>query len=159
MLIIKRIKAFFYCFSIYQIELLWKFSGLFIIIILIFVFQIFGIVEIIPTVCAITSIEDSLDTPIPLEDIEDEEALSIEINEPDLYEEIPDHIVSVQETPTLLPGWANKEAAKTSGLLIGVLIGLATRTYLLIISPNSGFSCNAYHHRAMQLREFLRNFY
>lgn len=159
MLIINRIKAFFSCLSIYQVKLLWKLFGFFTIVILIFVLQVFDIVETIPTVCAITSIEDSLDEPIPLEVVDNEDGFSIQRSESHFYEEIPDNTPSFTENPSLLPGWPNKEAAKCAGLLIGILRGLAARTYFLVLSPNSGFNCTAYSHTRILISDFLSNFY
>lgn len=136
-------KSFWNCLSIYQVELLFKLFGLFIIVISIIICQLFGFVEIIPSVYAMTSIEDSIDIPIPLESIDIEDSLSIQRSESNFYEEITEEESPSNEIPTILPGWSNKEAAKCTGLLIGVLRGLAARTYFFVLSPHAGFNCEA----------------
>lgn len=143
MLAVRRIKYFIDCLSIYQVELLFKLLGIFIIIVLLFICQILGLVEIVPSVCAITSIEDSIDQPIPLELIHTEDSFSDQRSESHFYQEIPEEEPSSNETPTLLPGWSNKEAAKCRGLLIGILGGLAARTYLFVLAPGARFNCEA----------------
>lgn len=143
MLVFNRVKSFFNCLSIYQVELLFKLLGIFIIIVSIIICQTFGFVEIIPSVYAITSVEDSIDIPIPLELIDIEDSLSIQRSESNFYEEIAEENSSSDEIPTMLPGWSNKEAAKCRGLLIGILRGLAARTYFFVLSPYAGFNCEA----------------
>lgn len=64
----------------------------------------FGFVEIIPSVYAITSIEDSIDIPIPLELIDVEDSLSIQRSESNFYEEIAEEEAPSDEIPTILPG-------------------------------------------------------
>lgn len=112
-------------------------------VISIIICQLFGFVEIIPSVYAMTSIEDSIDIPIPLESIDIEDSLSIQRSESNFYEEIAEEEPSSNEIPTILPGWSNKEAAKCTGLLIGILRGLAARTYFFVLSPHAGFNCEA----------------
>jgi len=107
MLTIRRVKSFFNCLSIYQIEFLFKLFGIFIVIVFILICQIFGIIEIIPSVHAISLIEESIDEPIPLQFIGTEDSLSIQRSESNFYEEIAEEeegIFIPNETPTLLPG-------------------------------------------------------
>jgi hypothetical protein len=73
--------------------------------ILIFTLQITGVVEIIPPIHAITSIEESIDIPIPLQSIGIEDSFSIQRSESNFYEEIADEEdPSSDEIPTMLPG-------------------------------------------------------
>lgn len=163
MLIFCRVKSFFNCLSIYQVQLLFKLLGVFIIIISIIICQILGFAEIIPSVCAITSVEDSIDIPIPLQSINTEDSLSIQRSESNLYEnfyeEIPEEEDDSDEVPTMLPGWSNKEAAKCTGLLIGILGGLAARTYFFVLIPNAGFNCEAWRNTNFYINDFLRNLF
>lgn len=140
-------------------EILFKLFGFLIIIVLIITCQIFGFAEIIPPVYAITSIEESIDIPIPLESIDIEDSLSIQRGESNFYEEIAEEEDSSAEIPTILPGWSNKEAAKCTGLLIGVLRGLAARTYFFILSPYAGFNCEAWRNTNFYINDFLRNLF
>lgn len=74
-------------------------------LILIFTLQITGVVEIIPPIHAITSIEESIDIPIPLQSTEIEDSFSIQRSESHFYEEIADkEDPSPDEIPTILPG-------------------------------------------------------
>lgn len=122
-----------------------------------FISQILGLIEIIPTAYAITAIEDSLDEPIPLESINEEDEISVQRTESDFYYEIPDNIIQVAENPSLLPEWANKQTFELIGLFVGFLGGLAARTYFFAISPNAGFNCTAYQHTVDVVTELLNN--
>lgn len=127
--------------------------------ILIFTLQITGVVEIIPPIHAITSIEESIDIPIPLQSIDIEDSFSIQRSESNFYEEIADEEdPSSDEIPTILPGWSNKGAAKCRGLLIGFLGGLAARIYFFAL-PDAGFNCHAWRNTDFYINDFLRNLF
>lgn len=115
--------------------------------------QFFGFLELIPTAYAM----NSLDYPIPIESGINRETQSIQREDSDFYEEIPDYPPFFSENPTVIPGCRNKETAKCVGGLIGILAGLAASTYFFVLSPNAHFNCEAYWRTGELLNQFLGN--
>jgi hypothetical protein len=104
MFLIRYIKIFINYISINKIQLLHKFFNFLIIVVFFSICQILGLLEIIQVAHAITLNENFLDYPIPLEFDSSEDSISIQRNETNFYQEIPDDTSPFPGNPTLLPG-------------------------------------------------------
>ena len=144
MFLIRYIKIFINYIFINKIQLLHKLFNFFVIVVLLSICQILGLLEIIQIAHAITLNENFLDYPIPLEFNSSEDSISIQRNETNFYQEIPDDTPPLSVNTTLLPNWCNQETAECTGFLVGLIGGIAVGTYIFILMPGTRFNCAAY---------------